>query len=229
MSSSKRSKPARCADCFLPQGRCICHDLPQFQTGISFLIIRHKIEAYQGSNTGRLAEAVLEECKIHDYGVQGAPFDESVIPKDAWLLFPPEQDKDSQETGRHTLLEGPVHPLPSAFIVLDATWSQARRMSRRIRALDALPRFQLSPSAKREVVRLRRAPVPGAVSTLEAIAQVLETYGNTSVADSLHEVYRDFASRLRKGDWGDARKARLLREKRLTEKGTHAKLGESLD
>jgi DTW domain-containing protein YfiP len=192
----------RCLRCFLPRAQCVCAEIPTIPTATRFVLIRHSTERYRASNSGRLVAAALPECDVHDYGVRGAPFQESVLPRDAWLLFLPERDRDERLTDRHTILSGGDLTPPPTVILLDGTWKQARKMSRRIAALDDLPRYQVTPTAA-PLRRMRRAPSEEAMGTLETVAQFLRTFETEDQAVQLEELYRKFAARLRSGEnWG---------------------------
>ncbi|MDH4016770.1 MAG: DTW domain-containing protein, partial [Actinomycetota bacterium] len=62
---------------------------------------------------------------------------------------------------------------PPALVVLDGTWSQARNLHRANPWLHDLPHYSLRPLAPTRY-RIRKAPRPEYVSTLEAIVRALE-------------------------------------------------------
>jgi DTW domain-containing protein YfiP len=131
---------------------------------------------FRASNTGRLAHFALPNSELVDHGgARGS----AKLPAldDMWLLFP----------------EGPItqvpieHP-PRALVVLDATWSQARRMFRKLQALRGLPILRL-PEAPMPAARLRESPAPGKVSTIEAIARALRLLEGDAVAAPLEQLF----------------------------------------
>ena len=63
---------------------------------------------------------------------------------------------------------------PLLLVVPDGTWRKARKLLHLNPLLAALPRVSLSEAAPSRY-RLRKAPGPGALSTVEAITQALET------------------------------------------------------
>ena len=95
----------------------------------------------------------------------------------AWLLFP-----EGPETS------SPIAEPPRALVVLDATWSQARRMFRKLDALRGLPILRL-PEAPMPVQRLRESPAPGKVSTIEAIARALRVLEGEASAAPLEQLF----------------------------------------
>jgi DTW domain-containing protein YfiP len=139
--------------------RCLCPEVPTIVTRTRVVIVRHHLERHRSSNTGRLAHLALPNSEIVDHGgLEGV----ARLPplEGAWLLFP-EGDAGV-----------PAEP-PKQLVVLDATWSQARRMFRKISALRGLPILRLPPGPM-AAARLREAPGPGMVSTIEAIARALD-------------------------------------------------------
>jgi len=142
----------------------LCAEIPRVETRTRFVVVRHAAERWKPSNSAHYAALALPGCEVHDYGVEDAPFDEARLAApardagagDTWVLFP---------DGEH---EPPAGAHPARLIVLDGTWSQARRMRRRIGALRGLPFLRLpAPKAR---PRMRRPLDPTGMSTLEAIA-----------------------------------------------------------
>ena len=153
--------------------RCLCQEVPTIATRTRVVIVRHHSEAHRSSNTGRLAHFALPNSEIVEYG---APTGAVPMPPldGAWLLFP---------EGDGVL---PAEP-PKQLVVLDATWSQARRMFRKISALRKLPLYKL-PEGSASARRLRAAPAPGMVSTIEAIARALQALeGRGAALDALFQ------------------------------------------
>jgi DTW domain-containing protein YfiP len=150
----------RCERCLLQRRVCLCAAIPTLPTRTRIVIVRHHLERHRSSNSGRLAHLALPNSEIIEHGGAGGP---AALPRldGAWLLYP------QGEVAR----EVPASP-PGQLVVLDATWSQARRMYRKLGALRGLPILHL-PEAPMAAARLREAPAPGMVSTIEAIAHAL--------------------------------------------------------
>ncbi len=181
-SSSRTSASAaagdatKCARCLLQQRVCLCSDVPSVVTRTRVVIVRHHLERFRSSNSGRLANFALPNSVILDHGGAGGPATLGDL-DGAWLLFP----------------EGePVHaapvPPPKQLVVLDATWSQARRMYRKIDALRGLPLLRL-PDEPMQRARLRESPGPGRVSTIEAIARALRLLEGDEIATPLEDLF----------------------------------------
>ncbi|MFN0252081.1 MAG: tRNA-uridine aminocarboxypropyltransferase [Kofleriaceae bacterium] len=167
----------RCPRCLFQQRVCLCASIPIVETRTRVVIVRHHLERHRSSNTGRIAHFALPNSVIVDHGGQLGP---AVLPSlvGAWLVYP---------AGEPTL-ESPV-PAPSQLVFLDATWSQARRMYRKLGALRGLPILRL-PDVPAPVGRLRESPEPGFVSTIEAIAHALRLCEGEDVATPLEKVFQ---------------------------------------
>lgn len=150
----------RCPRCLFQLRVCLCAAIPTVATQTRVVIVRHHLERWRSSNSGRLAHFALPNSEIVDHGGAGGL---AVLPPldGAWLLFPEGAPTDV----------APVPP-PRQLVVLDATWSQARRMFRKLAALRGLPILRL-PDVPVARARLRESPAPGRVSTIEAIASAL--------------------------------------------------------
>jgi DTW domain-containing protein YfiP len=150
----------RCERCLFQRRLCLCEAIPVLPTRTRVVIVRHHLERWRSSNSGRLAHLALPNSVLVDHGGGGNP---AVFPAldGAWLLYPEGE----------VLREAPAEP-PRQLVVLDATWSQARRMYRKLGALRGLPVLRL-PEAPMPAARLRESPGEGRVSTIEAIARAL--------------------------------------------------------
>ena len=165
----------RCVRC--RQQRCVCAAIAPVETRTRFLIVRHRAERSRLSNTGHFAALALAGCQLLEYGDREARFDDESLqagPGTA-LLFP----------GGATT---PPTPPPQRVIVLDGSWSQARRMRQRIAALRGVPLLTLPPpdAARR---RLRRAPHSDGMSTLEAIAGAVALLEGPAPAAALERLF----------------------------------------
>ena len=166
----------RCPRCLYVQRVCLCAQIPRIETATRVLILRHHREKYRSSNTGRLAHQALVNSEIVDHGEPGRL---AVLPPldGAWLVFPAGDGP----------IAAPVPP-PKQIIVLDATWSQARKMFHKIDALRGLPLLRL-PDAPMPAARLRESPGEGRVSTIEAIARALRLLEGDGPAAPLEALF----------------------------------------
>lgn len=156
---------------------CLCAEIPAISTRTRVVIVRHHLEQWRSSNSGRLAHLALPNSVIVDHGGAGGPA--RLPPLDgAWLVYPVYGAAPEPE---------PEDP-PKQVVVLDATWSQARRMYRKLDALRGLPILRL-PDSPMPAARLRASPAPGHVSTIEAIARALRVIEGDAVATPLEALF----------------------------------------
>lgn len=166
----------KCPRCLLQQRLCLCAEVPSIATQTRVVIVRHITEEFRSSNSGRLARLALANSEIVDHGVDGAP---AQLPEleGAWLLYP----------AGEPMAVAPSPP-PRQLIVLDATWSQARRMYRKLDRLRGLPTLRL-PDEPMPAARLRNSPGEGRVSTIEAIARALRILEGEEPAAALERLF----------------------------------------
>ena len=173
---------ARCPRCLFLD--CLCAEVPTVTTRTRVVIVRHHLERWRTSNTGRLAALALPGATLLDHGGR-AVLPPDAVPRDgAWLVYP----------------EGPPRtvapaPPPQTLVIVDATWSQTRRMRQRIPALRGLPVLHL-PIAEMPAARMRTSPGPGLVSTIEAIARALRLVEGDAPAAALERLFAIAVARL---------------------------------
>ena len=177
MRQNKGSPVAeRCERCFAQTRYCFCDQIPELHPAIQITVIRHWKERYKPSNTARLAAFAIPSLKLIDFGAPGAPWtDPGLFKPDTALLFP--------EPNAHRA------SAPKHIIVVDGSWSQARKMVNKIPGLKTLPRFEIQPP-QTGLVRIRTPPEPGMVSTLEAIAAALDVTEGSGFGDPLRHLYQ---------------------------------------
>ena len=156
----------RCERCLRPQSHCLCALIPQLDSCTRVLVLQHPSEVNHALNTGRLAALGLTNAQL----VIGEVFDDmhELLNPPGYrpcLLFPGE--------GAQTLTAEPAEQLPMLLVVPDGTWRKARKLLHLNPELAALPRVTLGdvPVSR---YRLRKAPGPDALSTLEAITHALQ-------------------------------------------------------
>ncbi|MEB0075903.1 DTW domain-containing protein [Pseudomonas sp. CCI3.2] len=162
---------AQCARCLRPETHCLCALIPQLDSRTRVLVIQHPSEVGHALNTARLAVLGLTNAEL----LVGEVFDE--LPRllnrpgyRARLLFPGE---DAQAVvGYQNVVTGEADQ-PLLLVVPDGTWRKARKLLHLNPALATLPRVTLGQTTISRY-RLRKAPGPDALSTIEAIAQALE-------------------------------------------------------
>jgi DTW domain-containing protein YfiP len=130
------------------------------------VVLQHPRERRVGIGTARMAHLCLPNSLLR-VGIDFADDAEvtRALAGGAFLLFPGPVAHDL-----HTL---PAHARPGTLVVVDGTWSQARKLVHRNPMLAALPRVAFVPQKVSDYHAIRREPAPHCVSTIEALAEVL--------------------------------------------------------
>ncbi|CAD5109650.1 tRNA-uridine aminocarboxypropyltransferase [Zestomonas carbonaria] len=160
------SRPS-CPRCARPLDHCLCALIPSLDSRARVLILQHPSETRHALNTARLAALGLRNAEL----LVGERFDdlEERLARPGYrscLLFPGEQAQPLAG-----FAEQGVEPL--LLVVPDGTWRKARKLLYLNPSLEALPRVAL-PEGLTSRYRLRKAPMEGALSTLEAVVAALE-------------------------------------------------------
>ncbi|UVM06555.1 tRNA-uridine aminocarboxypropyltransferase [Pseudomonas laurylsulfatiphila] len=157
----------QCPRCLRPQSHCLCPLIPSLDSRTRVLLLQHPSEVNHALNTARLAALGLNNAEL----IVGEVFEDLPVLLNrpgytARLLFPGEAAQPMKAYGSsdESML----------LVVPDGTWRKARKMLHLNPLLAALPRVTLAEGGVSRY-RLRKAPGPGALSTVEAIAQALET------------------------------------------------------
>ena len=159
---------AQCSRCLRPQTHCLCALIPQLDSRTRVLLLQHPSEVGHALNTARVADLGLLNAELR----VGEVFEDL-----ATLLNPPGYQARLLFPGEDAQLIDTAEPsdesLPWLLVVPDGTWRKARKLLHLNPLLAQLPRATL-PEGAVSRYRLRKAPGPGALSTLEAIVQALE-------------------------------------------------------
>lgn len=165
-----------------PQTHCLCGLIAQLPSRTRVLIVQHPDEAKHALNTARLAALGLCNCEL--IVAEQVPQLAELLADPAYqacLLFPGEAAQTLSAV--RAQLAG-AHSRPLLLVVPDGTWRKARKLLYLNPLLQALPRVAL-PEGLSSRYRLRKAPLPGALSTLEAIVTALNVLEAPSSFDLL--------------------------------------------
>ena len=163
-----------CYRCFWPKALCWCEQIVPIATATRFVLLTHPKEARkEKAGTGRLTHLCLPNSEI----VVGTSFERDVRvqalcddPSNHVVLLYPGEAAVNLSAG------DAVETLPRAkqlvVLLLDATWSCARKMLRLSPNLQRLPRVMFTPSGPSRYV-IKQQPIEGCLSTLESVHEVL--------------------------------------------------------
>lgn len=172
-----------CPGCGLIPRDCVCEQLTAVDPGLEIRVLLHRAELKKQSNTGWIANAMLESSSVHVYGA-GLRFDwEPVIDPDrpGYLFYP----APGAEPASETTFAGDEDPY---VLVLDGTWAQARRMYLRNPELRGLRQLTLPADSPDPKWRARAPHGASRYCTLEAVILLLEAVGRADNTAPMWEV-----------------------------------------
>lgn len=178
-----------CGHCRQPDFSCFCRWLKPFDPNIDFIILTHPIEHQRRIATGRMSHLSLKNSQMivgHNYTGNQA------------------LDRVLQDSNRHCVMLYPgrlsqnLTPLSHAerrglfpsnkrltILVVDGTWSTARKMVHLSQNLRSVPRICFTPPAPSNF-RVRQQPRAECYSTIEAIHHSLDLLGPAFGLDELN-------------------------------------------
>jgi DTW domain-containing protein YfiP len=167
----------QCPRCLRPQTHCLCSLIPSLASRTRVLLLQHPSEVNHALNTARLAALGLSNAEL----IVGEVFEDlpAMLNRPGYqarLLFPADDAQPMQAYGESDE--------PLLLVVPDGTWRKARKLLHLNPLLAALPRVTLAEGGVSRY-RLRKAPGPGALSTIEAIVQALQTLEAPASFESL--------------------------------------------
>ncbi|ELH3007995.1 TPA: DTW domain-containing protein [Vibrio vulnificus] len=183
-------KPQACPQCGL-RYQCLCDQFPSLQSEVALVLLMHPNEVERETNTGKL----LHWCRLpaRQFVWQRTAPPQALLDllSDAQfmpvVLYPSEQSialsqvkERAQQTQRQPL-----------FIILDATWQEARKMLNKSEWLKALPQLALHGDSASNY-QLRRNQQQGNLCTLEIAAELVKQLGEVHNATSMTELLRHY-------------------------------------
>ena len=179
---------ARCEQCFLRREYCYCAEIPRLELKTRVSLIMHWTEFKATTNTGRWVRLALPNSETRLRGEKDRLVDLNGLwdeTRQPLFLFPQENSP---------VLGTIQYDRPVTLIVPDGTWRQAAKVWRREPILRAVPCVRL-PEGLPSRYRLRRAPQPHCLSTLEAIARALGILEGKAIETALLRVFDDMVAR----------------------------------
>lgn len=180
-----------CNECGLPVINCMCKTSPKIKTHAKIWILSTEKEFYRPSNTARLLKLVNpESTEVFLWERTRQP--EKLIRNlnnevyATYLVFPAE---DEETKGRTVNYES-TGKIP-AFIIIDGTWKEARKILRKSEYLRKLPIISIEPEFESQY-DLRKGAAEGNLCTVEAAIEVFKLSGETQYASIVGEVYSCF-------------------------------------
>ena len=166
------SRVERCVACRLPASHCLCGHHIGMNTRPGVCLIMGDIEAIKPSNTGWLVADVVADTSA--FGWARTTVDPALLS----LLNHPQWEAVLVFPGEYVSPERVTRTLPSTpgkrplFVLLDGTWSEARKMFHKSPYLDHLPVISLHPD-RLSNYRLRRSKRDDHLCTAEVASLCL--------------------------------------------------------
>ncbi len=158
---------AVCYRCLRPARVCYCDRIPRIETATRVLFLQHPREEFMPIGTARMASLSLPRSELvvgteveHVRAVREALDDPDRTPV---LLWPGEGARDLRDAPRDR---------PLTLVVVDGTWSLAKKLVRLNPRVANLPRYHLGEGAPSRY-RIRAEPRADFVSTVEAVMRAL--------------------------------------------------------
>jgi hypothetical protein len=193
-------KGERCPGCRLVPSHCICALRRLLPTQAAMCLLMADIEPLKPSNTGWLIADVLPDTFAFGWSrTEVDPALLALLADPQWqpyVVFPGEFVEPERVV--HEVAHGVAHGVALAeahkkplFILLDATWPEARKMFRKSPYLDKLPVLSLNPEQVSNY-KLRRSRRDDHFCTSEVASLCLHLAGQAHAAQTLQawlEVY----------------------------------------
>ncbi|WP_339843106.1 tRNA-uridine aminocarboxypropyltransferase [uncultured Halopseudomonas sp.] len=181
----------RCEGCLLAPKACLCDWQPRLATSVGICLIMHPLEPLKPTNTGRLIADCLPATHAFVWSrTETAPQLEQLLADPQWqpyIVFPGEYAQPNQQVLQE-LPERSASGKRPLLIILDATWTQARKMFRKSPCLAGLPILSLR-TEQLSRYRLRRSCREEHLCTVEVAAACLALAGDETDAQLLGDYF----------------------------------------
>ena len=190
---ARGSRAPRCPGCRVIFSHCLCALRPQVPTRAGMCLIMCDIEPLKPSNTGWLIADVVQDTAAFGWArTEVAPALLTLLADPQWepyLVFPGEFVAAERVVTEVAAVPG-KRPL---FVLLDATWPEARKMFRKSPYLNHLPVLSLQPEQLSRY-RLRRSTRDDHLCTSEVAALCLALGGEQHAAETLETYLEVFSN-----------------------------------
>ena len=178
-------KGERCPGCRLVPSHCICALHPEVPTPVGMCLLMADIEPLKPSNTGWLIADVVPDTFAFGWArTEVDPALLALLADPQWqpvVVFPGEFVAPERVTDTVQTSDAGKRPL---FILLDATWPEARKMFRKSPYLDKLPVLSLHPEQISNY-KLRRSRRDDHFCTSEVASLCMDLAGEAHAAHAL--------------------------------------------
>jgi len=169
-----------CLTCMQPDFSCFCTWLKPFNCKIEFIILTHPIEFQRRIATGRMSHLSLKNSRLivgHDY-TKNKELNQLLADPGLHcvMLYPGRLASNLTPMSRQERSDLIPPRKRLAVIVIDGTWSTARKMVHLSQNLKTVPRVCFTPPSPSNF-RVRQQPRAECYSTIEAIHHTIDLLG----------------------------------------------------
>lgn len=191
---ARGSRAPRCPECRVAFDYCFCELRPVVPTKAGVCLLMYYSEPMKPSNTGWLiADLVPDTWAFGWLRTEVDPKLDALLDDPQWqpyVVFPGEYAEEARVVDKVSLADA-KRPL---FILLDATWTEARKMFRKSPYLDRFPVLSLTPEQISRY-QLRRSKREEHLCTAEVAALCLDLGGDSQAAGALNAYLDVFTER----------------------------------
>lgn len=189
---ARGSRAPRCPGCRVIPSYCMCAWRPTVAAKSAMCLLMYDVEPLKPTNTGWLIADVIQDTHAYAWSRTEVDAELPALLNDPqwqpYIVFPGEFVA-KERVVTEVKLEAGKRPL---FVLLDATWSEARKMFRKSPYLDHLPVLSLEPEQISRY-QLRRSRRDDHFCTAEVAALCLEL-ADDQVAGGVLDAYLDVFS-----------------------------------
>lgn len=190
---SRGATVVRCDRCQIAESHCCCSYKQPQQLQAAVCLIMHRKEPMKPTNTGRIIAEILPQTAAFAWDrTEPDPEMLAFLADPQWqpyLVFPEAYVEDQP------VVEAP-QPCPEGkrplFVLLDATWAQARKIYFKSPYLQQMPVLSINPE-RLSNYKLREAAHDHQLATAEVAAMVLELAGESHAAEVLDAYFQLFS------------------------------------
>ncbi len=184
------SKRAKCSQCDFLESRCLCAYLFPIENQTTLIILQHPSETDHALNTVRLMKKTFQKIIVitDEKFSLNSQFMELYknFKESMGLLFLSPSSLPIENYSDRKLSSKITH-----LVLLDGTWKKAKKIFHLSPELHSLPNYALKSQQKSQY-RLRKSPIAGALSTLEASVLALKIVEPTINLQSLELLEKAF-------------------------------------
>lgn len=196
--AKRKNHTSRCQRCGLHLELCLCDRFPTVESSAALVVVRHVREQSKPTNTGRWLGDMIPGTVVTHYGQREPPFDATSLERPDvrfCVLFPREGATVLDPAGLSALRAALAPGQRLGFALLDGTWHQCSRMSRRVPVVSDLPCVALPPGPPSRWGMRTQHDEQG-LCTFEAGMRLVSLIDGPTRAAPLQTIFHEIAARM---------------------------------